>query len=129
MKFSIQSRRTICFFFNDGSKLSNRNAGAGCVIFQHDGLVSSATLPLGTGKEVIEPKSHAAFYSIKAAIALPRARFSNDLWKFLDYYEVVTKLLTETLIFHRRKSTRMYWKRVKCGKREPKFQIELKKLK
>ncbi|KAI1003833.1 hypothetical protein K3495_g4378 [Podosphaera aphanis] len=79
--------RSDILVFSDGSKLSDGRTGSGFVIYQFGTKVCSNSFPLGQHKE--------CFYAETFA-ALPSARFSNDIWVFIDNEEVARKLLTRT---------------------------------
>ncbi|KAI1002862.1 hypothetical protein K3495_g5340 [Podosphaera aphanis] len=80
----------------DGSKLPDGNAGGGYVIYQFGIQVCAKSFPLGKHKESYDAEIRAAQQGIYAAVALPSARLSNNLWIFIDNEEVARKILTNT---------------------------------
>ncbi|KAI1005071.1 hypothetical protein K3495_g3142 [Podosphaera aphanis] len=82
--------------YSDGSKLPDGNAGGGYVIYQFGIQVCAKSFPLGKHKESYDAEIRAAQQGIHAAVALPSARFSNNLWIFIDNEEVARKILTNT---------------------------------
>ncbi|POS81980.1 hypothetical protein EPUL_005806, partial [Erysiphe pulchra] len=60
-------------------------------------ICCDGAFPLGNRKEIEDAEAFAALQGIKAAIALPKARFSKDLWVFTDNQGVAKKLLTKSL--------------------------------
>ncbi|KAI1003965.1 hypothetical protein K3495_g4240 [Podosphaera aphanis] len=84
--------------YSDGSKLPNGNAGRGFVAFQIGIQVCAGAYPLGKHKETFDAEAFAVLQGIHAAAALPTARFSKDLWIFIDDEEVASKLLRRTPI-------------------------------
>ncbi|KAI0993744.1 hypothetical protein K3495_g14440 [Podosphaera aphanis] len=90
--FNIPS--SVILVYSDGSNLEDKRSGAGYVIFQFGLQVREEALPLAKQKEVEDAEVLAALKGIHAAISLPSARFSNDIWIFLDNQEVARKLLS-----------------------------------
>lgn len=86
--------RSDILVYSDGSKLEDGRTGAGFVIFQFGLQVREGAFPFGKHKEVEDAEVYAALKGILAAISLPSARFSNNIWVFLDSQEVARKLLT-----------------------------------
>ncbi|KAI1005056.1 hypothetical protein K3495_g3165 [Podosphaera aphanis] len=82
--------------YSDGSKLPDGNAGGGYVIYQFGIQVCAKVFPLGKHKEPYDAEIRAAQQGIHAAVAVPSARFSNNLWIFIDNEEVPRKILTNT---------------------------------
>ncbi|KAI0997971.1 hypothetical protein K3495_g10218 [Podosphaera aphanis] len=81
---------------SDGSKLSDGKTGSGFIIYQFGIKVCSKVFRLGHQRDCSDAEAFAALQGIHVAIALPSARFSNDIWVFIDNFEVATKLLTRT---------------------------------
>ncbi|KAI0994881.1 hypothetical protein K3495_g13301 [Podosphaera aphanis] len=88
--------RSDILVFSDGSKLPDGKTGSGFVIYQFGIKVCSKAFPLGHQRDCFDAEAFGALQGIRAAIALPSARFSNDIWIFIDNVEVATKLLTKT---------------------------------
>ncbi|KAI0995578.1 hypothetical protein K3495_g12603 [Podosphaera aphanis] len=80
----------------DGSKLPDGKTGSGITIYQFGIKVCSKAFPLDHQKDCFDAEAFAALQGIRAAIALPSARFSNDIWVFIDNVEEETKLLKRT---------------------------------
>ncbi|KAI0997828.1 hypothetical protein K3495_g10361 [Podosphaera aphanis] len=78
--------------YSDGSRLPDGNAGGGFVIFQLGRIIQTKAFPLGKGKEIYDAEANAALRGIQAALALSTTRFSNNLWVFIDNFEVAKKL-------------------------------------
>ena len=80
--------------FTDGSKLPNRMAGAGFVLYQSGKEYLHSSFSLGPNKEVFDAEAEAALAGLKAAIQFHSARFATNLWVCLDNLEVATRLLS-----------------------------------
>ncbi|KAI0999062.1 hypothetical protein K3495_g9133 [Podosphaera aphanis] len=84
--------------YSDGSKLPDGNAGGGYVIYQFGIQVCAKSFPFGKHKESYDAEIRAAQQGINVAVALPSARFSNNLWIFIDNEKIARKILTITPI-------------------------------
>lgn len=84
--------------FSDGSKreAGDGSAGAGFVAYQAGRRALNQHFSLGPYAEVFDAEASAALAGVKAALALPTARYANDLWVFLDNLEVAMRLLSKS---------------------------------
>lgn len=80
--------------FSDGSKLKDGRTGGGFIGFQHNHQVTYGSFSLGLTKEVFDAEAEAALAGLKAAFAIPTARFANNLWICLDNLKVAEGLLS-----------------------------------
>src|SRR4029453_16623820 len=78
----------------DGSKLDSGSAGGGFVGYQHGLQLAYGSFPLGPFKEVFDAEAEAALAGLKASMAIPTAKFANNLWVCLDNLEVALRLLS-----------------------------------
>jgi ribonuclease HI len=85
--------------FSDGSKQEAKDgaAGGGFVTYQGGQQTNYGAFSLGCNAEVYDAEAIAALRGAQAALAASSARFSTDLWVFLDNLEVAKRLLGNSI--------------------------------